>query len=1115
MEARTTRTQKKAQCVSTKRNFNGTIFHRHKGDVDLIEEIEEINHLIGKPTKAQNYTEQEFTRRGNLGEKDDEEREPQDNIEENPKLTIRTLDEEGEVNSNEEDIGEENPYDQEEEVFIGLEKPPKGKNNTEHWVNSNEADISEESPYEKEEEVFLGLEKPSKGENETEHRDKSSEEEEFLRQPGIFVTTAKPSLNTGCERPRNPQHGEWDCDAGMTQCMLQCHPGFPKVHVEAICDGEKWCTDAIGVGCYQESTTDVRLIDNVEIDNDQEMTKILETEDNGTEMAEPEKVNNDQEMTDLEIVNNDQEMTEVKIEDNDKEITEVKIEDNALNDLGPSKQIIKKTFSTWSNEQGERRTVVKIETTHHQFGLQLKTLVTYEDENGQEIDKPDENIWKMIESEMTVIKTRTYGMWGDGEGNQTKIATVETTTDTGGVSDTRVTYEDSNGNEIDKPDETIWQEYGSEYDSNYDLPGCSGLPSHLEQGSWSCFPKNPPYDNCTLVCGDNMVPVGGTNRTEYTCDGRWEDMGEVACKRCDENAQTNTHHLCECKIGFGGNGFLCGPDHDFDGFPDDQLDCDDTVTCRADNCPARPNVGQENLDGDEFGDLCDDDVDGDGIRDEGEIKKDCSENKRLSLRRKLNLCFDNKTCAPEQRKHHYNQLMTCVEKKDNCPFQVNKEQEDQDHDMVGDMCDNCPEVFNPNKEDLDNDGIGDACDDDQDGDLVPNSVDNCPLAANEDQLDSDGDGIGDICDNCKNVTNKGQADDNQNNIGDACENGSDDDKDGIDHFVDNCPMVANADQTDTDEDGQGDACDKDIDGDGVVNIEDNCPFVSNKDQIKQNNEERGDACLEDYDGDGMNDTLDVCPENRAILTTDFNKMKTIDLCAQANLEDGRTTTCAKEEPVWESRDNGRTIYQARNSRVSIGIGEARFSDLDYNGTLFIEDEIDNDWVGFIFGMQNLRKFYLVIANRHHKSEANFLPWQITRVMVDDKNKKYYNTTIKSLQRRKSVKGYTKVLWKDKNNHQWKSKTSIRWVLQHRPSKGIINLKMYESDKEIINTGDIIDKEIQGGKIGVFCMSQEKVEWSGLSYSCPTKDRFLTSSLQDKNTYKEEEGDFDGDYNYYK
>ena len=49
------------------------------------------------------------------------------------------------------------------------------------------------------------------------------------------------------------------------------------------------------------------------------------------------------------------------------------------------------------------------------------------------------------------------------------------------------------------------------------------------------------------------------------------------------------------------------------------------------------------------------------------------------------------------------------------------------------------------------------------------------------------------------------------------------------------------------------------------------------------------------------------------------------------------------------------------------------------------------------------------------------------------------------------------MFQDQKNHQWKSKTSIRWVLQHRPSKGIINLKMYESDKEIINTGDIIDK----------------------------------------------------------
>ena len=145
------------------------------------------------------------------------------------------------------------------------------------------------------------------------------------------------------------------------------------------------------------------------------------------------------------------------------------------------------------------------------------------------------------------------------------------------------------------------------------------------------------------------------------------------------------------------------PDKDFDGVPNEQ-----------DNCPLLQNPDQANLDGDELGDACDEDADGDGTEDTRE---------------------------------------------DNCPGLKNDDQQDTDGDGVGDACDedddndlvkdeqdNCPLVENNLQQDRDEDGEGDACDEDDDGDGVADGQDNCPQQANPGQEDVDEDGEGDACD---------------------------------------------------------------------------------------------------------------------------------------------------------------------------------------------------------------------------------------------------------------------------------------------------------------------------------------------------------------------------------
>jgi hypothetical protein len=139
---------------------------------------------------------------------------------------------------------------------------------------------------------------------------------------------------------------------------------------------------------------------------------------------------------------------------------------------------------------------------------------------------------------------------------------------------------------------------------------------------------------------------------------------------------------------------------------------------------------------------------------------------------------------------------------DNCPHTRNADQSDVDRDGLGDRCDddadadgepnetdNCPLVPNSDQTPAPgNPKYGKACYVDSDGDTVPDPLDNCSKVRNPDQGDYDYDRTGDVCD-------------------------PDDDEDGEFDVTDNCPLVYNWEQTDADGDGIGTACD---DSEGVV-----------------------------------------------------------------------------------------------------------------------------------------------------------------------------------------------------------------------------------------------------------------------------------------------------------
>ena len=69
---------------------------------------------------------------------------------------------------------------------------------------------------------------------------------------------------------------------------------------------------------------------------------------------------------------------------------------------------------------------------------------------------------------------------------------------------------------------------------------------------------------------------------------------------------------------------------------------------------------------------------------------------------------------------------------------------------------------------------------------------------------------------------------------------------------------------------------------------------------------------------------------------------------------------------------------------------------------------------------------------------------------------------------------------------WWYNTPYRYQIVHKADENLIQLKVWEDGALIVDSGDIIDSStdsLKGGRLGVYCDSQERIKWSALSYKC--------------------------------